>query len=498
MTIEIASQSTNDNDNDGCDDNDSNYGNDDNDESLQATGTPVWKQATPVVPKFLQNLPSPTYVNRAALQCSYLICHSSFLKTMITIEYGDILQFKRPVHLELFCKYSKKQQQIFLDAEHQCAQNAELKVLRKQANMILIHMSMERTSGASELPRVSEFGLILRCYLLIHARQAVKLILDCFDRFPLPKFRDQLRSTIMNYIDTLFNNNELFRGGAKQAKVERPKYARDCVLGRLQQLKYEAVQMVVARLSSSLQKIKERIRENAGEDLVSAAAQRRVLLPYATHAAVDCLVQWLYHGSLASTDTDCLLQTSVLATKLDMTSLAKNCMMTLKKQVLNELQLAETMGTTLHDLITQFAKPNSNEMKRKRSDDAFSTSTALGIVFQYVLMDKDPLAELKNLVVDTIAGSQDENVVALLQRYMNRDLYWHVTMLVMRRLKDQSVAMAMTKAEMDQSRFESEASCDEAITMKTEKDDQPMTEPGSLTTKEEIVDGVLCSSVLEQ
>ncbi|KAJ4299378.1 hypothetical protein N0V90_004623 [Kalmusia sp. IMI 367209] len=422
----------------------------------------------------------PTEVNTSSKRrfafSTFLIKESELFKTSITIEYGDKLDLRYPVHLELLCSHSSKQCHIFLQAEEQREQYEKAKSLRKQVKALSPPAGQPDVFNGEKFREkvitVSDILLLLGIRLT-RVKQATSLILECLNNFPLAEYQDILIKVLADATDKEFQDNDMFKVSPKEAKAVRPNFPKEDVRARLQQLKPKAIFNVTARLRLALRNLKSRVKKNAEKDVVKAAAQWRVILPQATSAAVDSLVEWIYKGSLSFTDAEHLVQISALANKLGVMKLADACMDKLYQATLRCINHAKSKGITLHKLLLEASQEPTQEQNVSINDDPLSTAGVVGMVFKLVFQQEKPPVIVQNLVVDAIAESEDENLVAELLPVLNSNLRGHITMAVMRNATARAKAVA--KAESNRPQVHSDACHGSSIKSELYDDESPGT-----------------------
>jgi hypothetical protein len=193
-------------------------------------------------------------------------------------------------------------------------------------------------------------------------------------------------------------------------KKDKDYHPVDHLRHRLQVLRSEAIQLVLARLNRKLWDIKHAEVTLARKDYVAAAAQRNLLLPEADLDTIGPLLQWLYQGNLETRTSAQLCKVYGLAEDLGVTNLAQTCLSRLSTKSLHAIERAASDGMTLRALI------NSSQAlvheDQQNADD--SSAGSVWSVFEFVLQHRDPPMQLQRIVIESLADSADIELIEML------------------------------------------------------------------------------------
>jgi hypothetical protein len=125
-------------------------------------------------------------------------------------------------------------------------------------------------------------------------------------------------------------------------------------------------------------------------------------------------VEWAYRKTLVYEDAEHLYDLWALAARLEIVTLAEECMNRLYQTASNSIYTALSNGLSLRHLLglsKEHAAPDSNTL----SDDVVTA------VFRHVLMDENPPTKLSQLVIHAMAKAMDSETWAQLQHTVNQN-----------------------------------------------------------------------------
>lgn len=230
--------------------------------------------------------------------------------------------------------------------------------------------------------------------------------------------------------NTLFKQDNLWRKPPTKRTDKSSLYAPEDIAAKLNLLRDEAVYTVLERLRLVLRATKKSENHDASNDVLTAAAQNRILLPGADAESVGALVRWVYKSpeGLAFSDVTQLYAIYGVAEKLGIAKLAAECMATLTSATARLLQSAKEENVSLRDLLDvapQHAEHEANV-------DPLSDPSTIGAVFKITLNTPSPPALLQDLVADALAASHDDALIVQLMPCLNLEMRGKITVASMR------------------------------------------------------------------
>jgi hypothetical protein len=220
-------------------------------------------------------------------------------------------------------------------------------------------------------------------------------------------------STVINQaVDLQFTNKNLVQSTDKPKGL---KAFQDLGLNkRLNLLNSEGALEVAEEVCAQLQKFMATEVQKAKNNVNKAWAQGRLLLRGANEQSVASFVEWAYRKTLVYEDAEHLYDLWALAARLEIVTLAEECMNRLYQTASNSIYTALSNGLSLRHLLglsKEHAAPDSNTL----SDDVVTA------VFRHVLMDENPPTKLSQLVIHAMAKAMDSETWAQLQHTVNQN-----------------------------------------------------------------------------
>jgi hypothetical protein len=134
--------------------------------------------------------------------------------------------------------------------------------------------------------------------------QASPLIARIYDEYPLSSYRKTIRELVDEAVLDQVSKRSVIAAQSKTTLQKKDLKGMGIHL-RLQGLQSKGVLAVVQQLSKGLREIKYKEKEAAKTNTVKAAAQGKIMVPYAEDRVVRSLVHWTYsQGALTYDDAE--------------------------------------------------------------------------------------------------------------------------------------------------------------------------------------------------
>ncbi|KAF2682912.1 hypothetical protein K458DRAFT_432335 [Lentithecium fluviatile CBS 122367] len=338
------------------------------------------------------------------------------LDTAITLEYGEKLDQKCSIHLQLLSDHSPKLRQLFVQA-------SELREAYLKAK------SMRQKAKALTPPNTSAEAFLGKGVDEMVAR-AVNLITRAYENFPLLEYRDSVKKALEAVTDEQFQITKMWRETPSHGNIKRKDYPSAAVTQRLRLMKAEVVLIVLNQLLKALRSIKAQELNKAFKDSRKAAAQHRILLPDTDGDTLGSLVHWVYNRDLQFLDANHLCKIYGLASRLGFQELGEICLDNLSHAASKAINAAKTEGVLLQDLLD--GTPTFPGGAGHVNSDPLSG--VVRTVFTFVIQQERPPTVLKKLLIEAVADNADPSLVETFLQTMSGEMKTELGMALTYRL----------------------------------------------------------------
>ncbi|XP_014562194.1 hypothetical protein COCVIDRAFT_85043 [Bipolaris victoriae FI3] len=308
---------------------------------------------------------NPIVISSPSPQLKPFKPHQMLMQTPVEIECGPDLSIKLTIHEELLRCHSELLQDRFTKA----------KILRKQFEQI---DHLRDQIAAHVFPEVTAEDFSAGD----HEEKALPLIIRAHERFPMPGYGQAIKRLIDDATGT-----------EVQLKRVKTRMLHDAIREentkvRLTYINAFGLHAITEKLFAGIHRINKREFDKAKDDVVRAAAQKRILLPEAEPATIQSVMGWIYKGKLDCEDPQELYDTLQLATRLGVKALGESCHSKLYNAANDRIQDALANGISLKTLLGYGPDPGDRVME---------------VVFKHAFKDNDTPKRLREMVVNTLA-----------------------------------------------------------------------------------------------
>ncbi|KAJ6200064.1 hypothetical protein J3E72DRAFT_391961 [Bipolaris maydis] len=300
--------------------------------------------------------------------------HQMLMQTPVEIECGPDLSTKLTIHEELLCCHSKLLEERFIQA----------KVLRKQfeqsdhlRDQIAPHVFPEVTAEQFAAGD--------------HDEKALPLIIRAYERFPMTGYGPAIKKVIDEATQVQVELKRV------KARMLHDAIRENNTKVRLTYIDAFGLHAITEKLFAAIHRINKREIARAKDDVVRAAAQKRILIPGSEPDTVQTAMDWIYQGKLNCEDPQQLYNTLQLATQLGIKALSEFCHSKLYNAVTDCIQDAMANDTSLKTLLGYGPGPGDRVME---------------VVFKHAFKDHDVPKRFREIVVETLATNLDAELWA--------------------------------------------------------------------------------------
>lgn len=244
------------------------------------------------------------------------------------------------------------------------------------------------------------------------------MIRTCLRQYPQEDYQSSLVSRLTQYAEkNLYQDPRkikipLTKGGAKnKPPLDLP------LVERLGHLTGSGVRSLALELYRVLRGIRKSEKTKAKDDMIKAAAQRRILLPDFDRRTVSSLVAWITTNELIHEDAEHLCKIYALARRFEIVNLAQACLGKVWNSMLRALEFAKAEGKSLKSLLEKSEADGPSPKVEEDIKDVVST------VFKYVLNEKEPPLVLRDLVIHALRVMDDDlQAYELIEASANKEL----------------------------------------------------------------------------
>lgn len=216
--------------------------------------------------------------------------------------------------------------------------------------------------------------------------QALPLIIFAYEKYPLTIYHEAVMQCITKATEKQVKAKKV-KAQMLQTAIREEDWKR-----RITYINPPGVHAITAELFGMLHLINKKEITRAEEDVVRAAAQKRILVPDVEEGAVLSVMQWIYEGKFEYQDPQQLCNTLQLATQLGIEALSELCLTKLCNAAQDSMHKAMITGKTLKHLL---------------GFGSDSIDNVIDVIFKHALQDHDTPKRIQELVVDAMAKGLD-------------------------------------------------------------------------------------------